>query len=230
MFRYENTMSEITVLKQITDAAFKQKVLMKLLNSDSIVLLKDKFDRHLPLKVVRAEQDKFYCKGAVKMDMDFSHSGHYTVHFKVENEKFLIEATPSLEAGQVVLNLKRIFHLQQRKTVRYKVPATSHISLTIGSYNEEACLITCAVTDLNTLGCSVITPKTLLQAGDLIDATLVNNAEGAIQLQGIVRNVRPQGPEQYAVGIEFHHMLYHGEDKLTSMISELHSAAHLKSS
>ena len=223
-------MSEITVLKQINDVAFKQKVLMKLLNSDAIVLLKDKFDRHLPLKVVRFEQDKFFCKGAVKINLDFSHSGHYTVHFKVDNEKFLVEAAPQLEDNQVVLYLKRIFHLQQRKTVRYKVPPTNDISLTIGSYNEEACLISCAVTDLNTLGCSVIATKTPLQTGDLIDATLVNDNDGSFQLQGIVRNVRPHGPEQFAIGIEFHHMLYQSEDKLSSLIAELHKTAHLKSS
>ncbi|AZZ37918.1 hypothetical protein CIK05_14280 [Bdellovibrio sp. qaytius] len=223
-------MSEITVLKPVTDAAFKQKVLMKLLNTDAIVLLKDKFDRHLPLKVVRAEQDKFYCKGAVKMDLDFSPSGHYTAHFKVDNEKFLIEANPSMENGQVVLSLKRIFHLQQRKTVRYKVPPRTDIKLIINSHNEESCVIKTSVTDLNSLGCSVIVNKTSLRAGDLIDATLINDGNEPLQLQGIIRNIRPHGPEQFAMGVEFHHLLYCGEDKLTSMIAELHSTAHLKSS
>lgn len=225
-------MSEITVLKQITDVAFKQKVLMKLLNSEAVVLLKDKFDRHLPLKVTRAEQNKFYCKGAVKLDLDFSHSETYTAHFKVDNEKYLIEAIPKMEAGQVVLNLKRVFHLQQRQTVRYKVPPSTEIKLLIGSHNEQGCLINCAVTDLNSLGCSLIvnSAKTAFQAGDLIDATLINGDEGSLQLQGIVRNVRQHGPEQFAVGVEFHHMLYSSEDKLTSMISELHSKTHLKSS
>lgn len=225
-------MSEITVLKQISDVSFKQKVLMKLLNSEAIVLLKDKFDRHLPLKVVRQEQDKFFCKGAVKMDLDFSYSETYTAHFSVENEKYLIEAFPKMEDGQIVLNLKRIFHLQQRKTVRYKVPSHSDIKLLISSQNEQGCLVTCAVTDLNSLGCSVIlnSPQSTFQSGDLVDATLINGDEGSLQLQGIIRNVREHGPEQLAVGVEFHHLLYSSEDKLSSLISELHQKTHLKSS
>lgn len=225
-------MSEITVLKQINDVAFKQKVLMKLINSEAIVLLKDKFDRHLPLKVTRLEQDKLHCKGAVKLDLDFSYSETYTAHFSVENEKYLIEANPKMEDGQVVLNLKRVFHLQQRKTVRYKVPHASDIKLLISSHNEQGCLVNCGVTDLNSLGCSVVlnSPKSAFQSGDLIDATLINGDEGSLQLQGVVRNVRQHGPEQFAIGVEFHHMLYCGEDKLTSMISELHSKTHLKSS
>lgn len=225
-------MSEITVLKQVTDSSFKQKVLMKLLNSEAIVLLKDKFDRHLPLKVTRHEQDKFYCMGAVKVDLDFSYSETYTAHFSVENEKYLIEAFPKMEDGLIVLTLKRIFHLQQRKTVRYKVPPHSDIKLLISARNEEGCLVTCAITDLNSLGCSVIlnTPQSVFKSGDLIDATLINGGEGSLQLQGIIRNVRQHGPEQFAVGVEFHHMLYCGEDKLTSMITELHQKSHLKSS
>lgn len=225
-------MSEITVLKQITDVAFKQKVLMKLLNSEALVLLKDKFDRHLPLKVTRHEQDKFFCKGAVKLDLDFSYSETYTAHFTVENEKYLIEAFPKMEDGQVVLNLKRVYHLQLRKTVRYKVPQDSEIKLLISAHNELGCLVNCAVTDLNSMGCSVVqnAAHTVFKAGDLIDATLINGGEGSLQLQGVIRNVRQHGPEQFAVGIEFHHMLYSGEDKLTSMISELHQKSHLKSS
>lgn len=225
-------MSEITVLKQITDVAFKQKVLMKLLNSEAIVLLKDKFDRHLPLKVTRAEQEKFYCKGAVKLDIDFSYSETYTAHFTVDNEKYLIEAHPKMEDGQVVLNLKRVFHLQQRKTVRYKVPPHADIKLLVSSRNEQGCLVNCAITDLNSLGCSMVlnSPNSAFQSGDLIDATLINGNEGSLQLQAVVRNVRQHGPEQFALGVEFHHMLYSGEDKLTSMITELHQKTHLKSS
>lgn len=225
-------MSEITVLKQITDVAFKQKVLMKLLNSEAIVLLKDKFDRHLPLKVTRAEQEKFYCKGAVKLDIDFSYSETYTAHFTVDNEKYLIEAHPKMEDGQVVLNLKRVFHLQQRKTVRYKVPPHADIKLLVSSRNEQGCLVNCAITDLNSLGCSMVlnSPNSAFQPGDLIDATLINGNEGSLQLQAVVRNVRQHGPEQFALGVEFHHMLYSGEDKLTSMITELHQKTHLKSS
>lgn len=226
-------MSEITVLKQINDATYKQKVLNQFLNSDAIVLLKDQFDRNLPLKVTRFESakdgDKFYCKGAVKMEFDFSFSDHYTVHFKVDNEKYLIEAFPHMEDMQVVLHLKRVFHLQQRKTVRYKVPQNTEIKLLIGSANEESCLITCAVTDLNSLGCSVITAKSQLKVGDIIDATLVNDGNESFQVQGIIRNVRPHGPEKFAIGLEFHHMYYCGEDRLTSMISELHKKSHLKS-
>lgn len=225
-------MSEITVLKQVTDAAFKKKVLMKLLNTEAIVLLKDKFDRHLPLKVTRFEQEKLFCTGAVKLDLDFSYSETYTAHFNLDGEKYLMEALPKMEDGQVVLNLKRVFHLQLRKTVRYKVPHDTQIKLLVGAHNEHSCLVDCAVTDLNSLGCSVIvnSAQTAFKAGDLIDATLINGGEGSVQLQGIVRNVRPNGPEQFAVGVEFHHMLYCGEDKLTSMIAELHQKTHLKSS
>ena len=224
-------MSEITVLKQVEEGTFKQRVLTKLLNSESVLLLKDKFDRHLPLKVIRQDGDKFICKGAVKMQFDFSHSGHYTAHFKLESEKYLLEAIPHMEGSQVVLTLKRVFHLQARKTVRYKVPQDTHINLTINSYNEEACLITCGVTDLNSLGCSIISEtQPHLRVNDLIDCTLVNMGHEAFNLQGIVRNVRPHGPEQFAVGIEFHHMLYCAEDKLISMIAELHKTSHLKAS
>lgn len=225
-------MSDITVLKQINDVAFKQKVFMKLLNSEALILLKDKFDRHLPLKVTHAEQEKFYCKGAVKLDLDFSYSETYTAQFTVDNEKYLMEAIPKMEDGQVVLTLKRVFHLQLRKTVRYKVPHNSQIKLLIGSHNEQSCLVNCDVTDLNSLGCSLVlnSAQTTFKAGDLIDATLINGNEGSLQLQAVIRNVRKHGPEQFAVGVEFHHMLYCGEDKLTSMISELHQKIHLKSS
>lgn len=226
-------MAEITVLKQITDFAFKQKVLMKLMNSDAVLLLKDKYDRTLPLKVLRLEeQNKFYCKGAVKLNLDFSYSENYTAHFMVDTEKYMFETTPQLEDGHVVLNLRRVFHLQNRQTVRYKVPADTYLKLVIGSLNEEVCLLDCSVSDLNSHGCSVIVnaPKTALQPKDLIDATLINGAEGSLQLQGVIRNVRPHGPEQFAVGIEFHHMLYSSEDKLVSMINELHQRTHLKSS
>ncbi|MES2802085.1 MAG: PilZ domain-containing protein [Bdellovibrionota bacterium] len=225
-------MSEIAVLKQINDVAFKQKVLIKFLNSEAIILLKDKFDRHLPLKAIRLEQHTLYCKGAVKLNLDFSYSETYTAHFKVDNEKYLIETTPKVENGQVVLDIKRVYHLQLRKTVRYKVPHNTEIKLLIGSHNEQSCLVHSAVTDLNSLGCSVVlnSTTTTFQAGDLIDAVLINGTESSVQLQGIIRNVRQHGPEQSAVGVEFHHMLYCAEDKLISMISELHSKTHLKSS
>lgn len=226
-------MAEITVLKQINDAAFKQKVLLKLINTNAIVMLKDKYDRTLPLKIESLkEQTKFYCKGAVKLDFDFSYSETYTAHFMVDTEKYMFETTPQIENGHVVLYLKRIFHLQNRQTVRYKVPPQAQIKLLINALNENSCLLDCQVADLNSHGCSVIlnSPQTVLQAKDLIDATLINGDEGSLQLQGIIRNVRPHGPEQFAVGVEFHHMLYASEDKLTSMISDLHQKTHLKSS
>lgn len=226
-------MAEITVLKQINDFAFKQKVLMRLMNANAILLLKDKYGRTLPLKVDRLEeQTKFYCTGAVKLDLDFSYSENYTAHFMIDTEKYMFETTPHIENGHVVLSIVRIFHLQNRQTVRYKVPHDAQLKLVIGALNEVSCLLDCSVADLNSHGCSVIVnaPKTQLQAQDLIDATLINGSEGSIHLQGIIRNVRPHGPEQFAVGIEFHHMLYCGEDKLTSMISELHQRTHLKSS
>lgn len=226
-------MAEITVLKQITDFGFKQKVLMKLVNTDAVLLLKDKFGRTLPLRISRFEdQAKFYCKGAVKMDIDFTYSESYTAHFMVDNEKYMFETSPQTENGHIVLELKRIFHLQNRQTVRYKVPTDAQLKLVISSLNEESCLLDCAVADLNSHGCSVIVnaPQTALKAKDLLDATLINGQEGFVQLQGVIRNVRSHGPEQFAVGIEFHHMVHTAEDKLTSMISELHQRTHLKSS
>lgn len=226
-------MAEITVLKQITDFAFKQKVLMKLMNTDAVLLLKDKYGRTLPLRILRFEdQTKFYCKSAVKLDLDFSYSENYTAHFMLDNERYMFEAVPQIKNGQIVLEMKRVFHLQNRQTVRYKVPAHANIKLVIGSLNEESCLLDCEVADLNSHGCSVIvnSPKTVLKSKDLIDATIINGQDGSLQLQGVIRNVRHHGPEQFAVGIEFHHMLYAGEDKLTSMIAELHQKTHLKSS
>lgn len=226
-------MAEITVLKQITDVAFKQKVLMKLINTNTILVLKDKYARTLPLKIVGSEeQDKFYCKGAVKLDLDFSYSETYTVHFMLDNEKYMFETNPHLKDGQIVLDVKRIFYLQNRQTVRYKVPDDVQLKLIISSLNEKMCLLDCAVVDINSHGCSILmnSSKIIPQSKDLIDAALVNGLEGSLQLQGVIRNVRPQGAEKFIVGVEFHHMLYFGEDKLTSMISELHQKAHLKSS
>lgn len=227
------TMTEITVLKQITDASVKQKALMKLMNSDTILLLKDKYHRTLPLKIKSFEEPGlFFCRGAVKLNFDFSHSETFTAHFQLDTEKYMFETKPVVKDGQIVLDLKRLFHLQSRQMARYKVPDNVHLKFLISALNEESCLLDCAVSDLNSHGCSLVvsSPKIALRQKDLIDATLINGDEGSIQLQGIIRNVRPHGTDQFAVGIEFHHMLYSGEDKLTSMITELHQKAHLKSS
>lgn len=225
-------MAQITVLKQIIDSPLKQKVIMKLMNSVPILTLKDKYHRSLPLRVEHFKDDLFYCKGAVKVAFDFSYSESFLAHFTIGTEQYMFETAPQLLDGYIVLNLSRIFHLQSRQTVRYKVPENSNIKLIISSVNEEPCLIDSWVSDLNSYGCSFIvnSPNVALLAKDLIDATLINGEEGLIQIQGVIRNVRPIGESQVAVGVEFHHMLYSGEEKLASMMSELHQKAHLKSS
>ena len=225
-------MAEITLLKQITDSSIKQKAIMKLMNSDTILILKDKYHRTLPLRIKRFESGMFYCKGAVKSVFDFSYSESFTAHFTLDTEKYMFETAPQLQDGHIVLDFRRLFQLQNRQMVRYKVPENSNIKLVISSLNEEPCLLDSWVSDLNSHGCSLVvnSPKIALRANDLVDATLINGQEGSIQLQGIIRNVRPYGTDQVAVGIEFHHMMYSGEEKLTSMISELHQKAHLKSS
>lgn len=227
------SMSEITVLKQITDSSTKHKTLMKLINADEVLLLKDKFHRTMPLRVKKFENSELlYCKGAIKSEFDFSHSETYTAHFQIESEKYMFEATPSMHEGYIVLNLKRLYYLQNRKMVRYKVPTDVTLKLVINSINEESCLLDCSVTDLNSMGCSLVvkSANVTLDPKDIVDATLIQSGEDSIQIQGVVRNVRPMQNEQIALGLEFHHMIYSAEDRLTSMISDLHHKSHLKSS
>lgn len=229
--KFDMSSSEITLLKQVTDPAFKQKIFLQLVNTHGIILLKDKFDRNLPLKVFSTEETtKLFCKGAVQMDLDFSYSETYTAHFMIDSEKYMFEAFPSFEDGHIAVSIKRIYHLQRRQTMRYKVPGDVSIKLTIGSRNEEPCLLDCTVSDLNTLGCSVFLSESALAVNDLIDATLIVNGETSLQLQGVIKNVRNHDNGQQIAGVEFHHLLYSGEEKLSSMISELHNKTHLKSS
>lgn len=225
-------MAEITILKQVTDSVFKQKALMKLLNSDTVLLLKDKFQRTLPLRIKRFEEPHFFCKAAVPLNIDFSYSESFTAHFTLDTEKFMFETEPKIENGFVVLSLKRIFHLQSRQMARYKVPEDAGLKLVINSLNEEPCLLDCIMTDINSHGCSLIitSPKIALRAKDLVDATIINGNEGSMRVQGVIRNVRPHGADLFAAGVEFHHLMYSAENQLTTMIQELHQKSHLKSS
>jgi hypothetical protein len=226
--------SEITLLKQITDPSFKQKVLLKLTNvSGCVISLRDKFGRSLPLKIMKMDpMGKFYCKAAVELDLDFSYSETYTGHFSIDNEKYMFEAFPTIENHHVVVVMKRMYHMQNRQTMRYKVPDHVDMKLIIGSRNQEACILDCTVNDLNSLGCSITLPKPeqLPERNDIIDATLIVNHSESLQLQAIIKNVREVNNGHISLGLEFHHLLYAGEERLNSIIAELHGKTHLKSS
>lgn len=223
-------MAEITILKQVTDTGFKQRILTKLLETHGIVILKDKFGRKLPLKAVSIHDTKITCAAAVKMDLDFSYSENYTAHIALDHEKFMFEVAPTTKNGLVVLTIYRIFHLQRRQTMRYRVPQDASMKLVINSINSTPCTLECPVTDINSLGCSINLSTTMqLNTNDLIDATISTYGEEPVQLQGVIRNVRPQGNGNVA-GIEFHHLMYAGEERLTAMVAALHSKVHLKAS
>lgn len=216
--------NEFILLKPIYDESVRQDVLNRLNKERGNIFLRSSLRGSMPLKVGSYENGKLACTSAAPLnENDIKFSGSYTMSFSLGEERYIAECIPAEQNGKLILTVNELFNEQKRQTTRRQIDSKANVKFKINFINQKPANLEYAVFDMSSLGCAIMYSEidNNLKVNDLIDADVVMPAIADIHVQGVVKNMRVLENEKLIVGVEFHHINYSHEDKITQAIMKL---------
>ncbi|MNJ96809.1 Flagellar brake protein YcgR [compost metagenome] len=217
-------MEALVIFKAVNDSSEQQMLLQRFLSTDGVVHLKDKSDRNLNLKVVSINSSlHLKCHLPTDVEFNFNKSNRFMATFYIGYEKYMFETQPSISDNTISLPVTELFHLQRRRNFRYTMPRNYSAEFVISHLNQKACSHTTKLLDINPEGCAIEIPHdaTNLHMDDLVQAEVFIGDREPITIQGMIKNIRPQGHSHLVLGIEFIHTALPSEDQIVATITDL---------
>ncbi|WP_413560299.1 PilZ domain-containing protein [Bdellovibrio sp. HCB209] len=162
-------------------------------------------------------------------NLKFGFNKIITAYFRVNNEKYMFEATAIPFEGGVNLTVKDLFHLQRRKNFRYTLPTGFQADCLVTIHNQAPSNTTLRLIDLSTEGCAVYSTAEMptMRLDDRVEAVIFLGDRDPIPVQGFVKNLRVQGDDM-VIGLEFNHIANASEFAITSAIVEMQRTVYKK--
>jgi len=217
-------MSEaLVVFKAIHKDAEKQTLLQRLLASQQLISLRDKFERSITLKPLSINSNmQIKCRPPEEF-MNTQDGDAFTASFQLGNDRYMFETHPVVGENFVTLTVLNLFHLQKRRNYRYVLPQDYSAEFVINYLNQIACAHTCRLLDLSTEGCAVeiSMADANLRLEDILQAEIFLGDREPILVQGVIKNIREKDELNLILGVEFNHMANASESKIVHSLTEL---------
>jgi hypothetical protein len=225
-------MGPVVVFKAVNNQEQRKYLFAQLTAIEGEILLKGKEDEAEHVNAVSMNDlGQIQCILTDGGSFKFSFNKVLTCYFRVNNEKYMFEATAIPFEGGVNLTIKDLFHLQRRKNFRYTLPSGFQADCLIATLNQQQSNTTCRLLDVSTEGCAVLLTADMptLRLDDRVEAVIFIGERDPIPVQGFVKNLRVQGDDM-VIGLEFNHIANASEFAITSAIVEMQRSVYQKKS
>jgi hypothetical protein len=223
-------MGPVVVFKAVNDGKQKKYLFEQLTAIEGAILVKGSEDEAEHVNAVSMNTNgQIQCIITDGGNFKFSFNKTLTCYFRVNNEKYMFEATGIPFEGGVNLTIKDVFHLQRRKNFRYTLPTGFQADCMIATLNQASFNTNLRLIDLSTEGCAVLSTAEMptMRLDDRVEAVIFLGDRDPIPVQGFVKNLRVQGDDM-VIGLEFNHLANASEFAITSAIVEMQRAVFQK--
>ncbi|WP_413577622.1 PilZ domain-containing protein [Bdellovibrio sp. HCB290] len=223
-------MGPVTIFKTVNNQVHKRFLLETLVAIEGEILLKGDEDESEHVSAVSInDQNQIQCVMTDGSKFKFGLKSVLTCYFRVNNEKYMFEATAVPFEGGLNLSVTDLFHLQRRKNFRYTLPSGFQADCLIATLNLQQSNTTCRLIDVSTEGCAVLLTAEMptLRLDDRVEAVMFLQDREPIPVQGFVKNLRVHGDDM-VIGLEFNHLANSSEFAIISAIVEMQRSAFRK--